>query len=97
MWRAFPHVMLMDATYKTNRYETPLLEIVGVTPTNQTFCVAFVYMHKETESNYTWAIECLKSTIDSCMFPRVIVTDRDLACMNACNNVFLEAKGLLCR
>nr|KAJ0205549.1 hypothetical protein LSAT_V11C500242000 [Lactuca sativa] len=29
-------------------YEIPLLEIVGVTPTNQTFCVAFVYMHKET-------------------------------------------------
>nr|KAJ0207779.1 hypothetical protein LSAT_V11C500242010 [Lactuca sativa] len=31
------------------------------------------------------------------MFPRVIVMDRDLACMNACNNVFPEAKGLLCR
>nr|KAJ0192547.1 hypothetical protein LSAT_V11C800399650 [Lactuca sativa] len=60
MWRAFPHVMLMDATYKTNMYKIPLLEIVGVTPTNQTFCVAFIYMHKETKSNYTWALECLK-------------------------------------
>ena len=72
MWHAFSHVMLMDATYKTNRYEIPLLEIVGVTPTNQTFCVAFVYMHKETKSKYTWALECLKSTIDRSMFPRVI-------------------------
>ena len=97
MWLAFPHVMLMDATYNTIRYDMPLLEIVGVAPTNQTFCIAFVYLHKETESDYTWALECLKSTMDRCMFPHVIVTDRELACMNACNNVFPNAKGLLCR
>ncbi|KAL4591074.1 hypothetical protein LXL04_004022 [Taraxacum kok-saghyz] len=97
MCLAFPHVMLMDATYNTIRYDMPLLEIVGVTPTNQTFCIAFVYMHKETESDYTWTQECLKSTIDRCMFPRVIVTDRQLACMKACKNVFPKAKGLICR
>lgn len=97
IWRAFPHVLLMDATYSTNRYGMPLLEIVGVTPTNLTFCIAFIYMHKEREPNYTWAPDCLKAIMDGCMFPRVIVTDRELALMNAYNIVFLNAKGLLCR
>ncbi|XP_038704732.1 uncharacterized protein LOC120000678 [Tripterygium wilfordii] len=32
--RAFPHVLLMDATYQTNRHGLPLLEIVGVTSTS---------------------------------------------------------------
>ncbi|XP_019158464.1 PREDICTED: uncharacterized protein LOC109155202 [Ipomoea nil] len=26
-WRAFPHVLLIDATYKTNRYSMPLVEM----------------------------------------------------------------------
>lgn len=97
IWRAYPHILLMDATYKTNRYALPFLEIVGVTPTNKTFCIAFVFMYKEKECNYTWALECLKSSMDECIFPRVIVTDRELVAMNACNFVFPNAKGLLCR
>ncbi|KAL4558535.1 hypothetical protein LXL04_036736 [Taraxacum kok-saghyz] len=87
IWRAFPHVVLMDGTYNTNRYKLPLLEIVGVTPTNMIFCIAFVYMHKEKKPNYTWALDCLKSLMDGCMLPRVIITDRELALMNTYNSV----------
>lgn len=50
---AFPLVLIMDCTYKTNRYGLPLLEIVGVTCTHLTFSVAFVYMKAEREENYT--------------------------------------------
>nr|KAJ0207467.1 hypothetical protein LSAT_V11C500294190 [Lactuca sativa] len=97
IWRAFPHVLLMDATYKTNKYGMPLLEIVGVTPTNMTFSIAFVYMHEEKHSNYVWALDCLKSVMEGCMLPSVIVTDRQLALMNAYSIIFPDAKGLLCR
>ncbi|KAL7596923.1 hypothetical protein Lser_V15G30595 [Lactuca serriola] len=97
IWRAFPHVLLMDATYKTNKYGMPLLEIVGVTPTNMTFSIAFVYMHEEKQSNYVWALDCLKSVMEGCMLPRVIVTDREMALMNAYTIIFPDAKGLLCR
>ncbi|KAJ0826392.1 putative transcription factor FAR family [Helianthus annuus] len=31
----FPHVLLMDVTYNTNKYKLPFLEIVGVTSTNK--------------------------------------------------------------
>ncbi|KAJ9560030.1 hypothetical protein OSB04_005190 [Centaurea solstitialis] len=96
LWHAFPHVVLIDATYQTNRYSLPILEIVGVTPTNKTFCIAFVLMHKEDEPSYTWALSCFKSLMDECILPRVIVTDRDLALMKACNVLFPDAKKLLC-
>ncbi|KAJ9565500.1 hypothetical protein OSB04_001466 [Centaurea solstitialis] len=96
LWRAFPDVVLIDATYKTDRYRLSLLEIVGVTSTGVTFCLAFVFMQKQRECGYVWALNCLKSTIgDIC--PRVVVTDRELALMNACNIVFPDAKQLLCR
>lgn len=59
---AFPSVLIMDCTYKTNRYGLPLLEVVGVTCTNLTFLVVFIYMEAEHEENYTWAMEKLKGS-----------------------------------
>jgi len=36
----FPRVLIMDCTYKTNRYRLPLMEIVGVASTEMTFFIA---------------------------------------------------------
>ncbi|GJU85710.1 FAR-RED impaired response 1-like protein [Tanacetum coccineum] len=91
----FSDMLLMDATYNTVRYLMPLLEIVGVTPTNQTFCIAFVFMHKEKEVNYDWAMACPISVMEGYMLSCVIVTDRELALMNAYDTAFPNAKGLL--
>ncbi|KAI8538182.1 hypothetical protein RHMOL_Rhmol09G0082400 [Rhododendron molle] len=44
---AFPRVLMMDCTYKTNKYKFPLLQIVGVTLTEMTFCAAFAFMESE--------------------------------------------------
>nr|KAJ0196992.1 hypothetical protein LSAT_V11C700364540 [Lactuca sativa] len=74
-----------------------LLEIVGVTPTNMTFAIAFVYMHKKSECNYTWALNCLKLIMDNCLAPCVIVTNREMTLIKADKIVFSEAKCLLCR
>ncbi|MBW0581762.1 hypothetical protein O181_121477 [Austropuccinia psidii MF-1] len=37
----FPHVILMDCTYKTNKYKIPLFHIAGFSSTNKTFSGAF--------------------------------------------------------
>ena len=94
---AFPKVLLMDCTYKTNRYRLPLLEIVGVTSTDMTFSVAFAYLQYEKEDNYTWALGILRSVMDENTLPSIIVTDRELALMNAICMVFPATKNLLCR
>lgn len=56
----FHTVLVMDSTYKTNRYKLPLLEIVGVTSTKLTFSMAFAYMEFERVDNFTWALQKLK-------------------------------------
>lgn len=95
--RAFPSLLIMDSTCKTNRYCLPLLEVVGVTSTDLTFSVAFVYVEDELEENYIWAMEKLKCLISSDTLPRVIVTERDFALMNAVQRVFPSTTNLLCR
>ncbi|KAG5562042.1 hypothetical protein RHGRI_004924 [Rhododendron griersonianum] len=97
MLRAFPRVLMMDCTYKTNKYRFPLLQIVGVTSTEMTFCAAFAFMECEKTENYTWVLEKLKGMMDPNALPSVIVTDRELALMNAITNVFPHATHLLCR
>ncbi|CAL8171865.1 unnamed protein product [Prunus armeniaca] len=95
--RAFPHVLIMDCTYKTNRYRFPLLQIVEVTYTNMTFSVAYVYMNAEKEDNYTWALTALRNLLDDNCLPGVIVTDRELALLNSITSIFPKARHLLCR
>ncbi|XP_022020098.1 protein FAR-RED IMPAIRED RESPONSE 1-like [Helianthus annuus] len=97
MWRAFPHVMLIDATYKTNLYNMPFMQIVGITPTNHSLCIAHAVVSKERGDNFVWVLKRIKSMLDECMEPRVIVTDRDMALMGAYANVFPNASRLLCR
>ncbi|XP_058198378.1 PKS-NRPS hybrid synthetase cheA-like [Rhododendron vialii] len=97
MLRAFLHVLMMDCTYKTNKYKFPLLQIVGVTSTEMTFCAAFAFMECEKTENYIWVLEKLKGMMDPNALPSVIVTDRELALMNAITNVFPHATNLLCR
>ena len=56
IWRKHPDVMLLDCTYKTNKYSIPALNIVSVTNQNTSFQIAFILMKKETEINFNWAM-----------------------------------------
>ena len=49
---SFNIVILMDSTYKTNKYRMPLLEVVGITSTGLTFSVAFCLLAAEKENNF---------------------------------------------
>ena len=95
--RAFPTVLLMDCTYKTNRYRFPLFQIVGVTSTDKTFSAAQAFILRERKEDYVWVLENLKRIMDPNQLPHVIVTDRDLGLMNAIEKVFPHATHLLCR
>ncbi|KAH1066536.1 hypothetical protein J1N35_031523 [Gossypium stocksii] len=96
-WFYHRHEKIKNATYKTNKYDLPFVQIVGVTSTNKTFSIAFAFIINENKENYNWALTCLKLTLEECMYPHVIVTDRELALMNACQQVFPDANRLLCR
>nr|XP_043615908.1 protein FAR1-RELATED SEQUENCE 5-like [Erigeron canadensis] len=97
LWRAFPWVIEIDSTYKTNVYNMPLVEIVGVTSTSRTFNYAYVFIINEQEANYRWVLQSLKCTLVEGFAIRVVLTDRELALMRALKVVRPESKQLLCR
>ncbi|EAQ90237.1 hypothetical protein CHGG_02172 [Chaetomium globosum CBS 148.51] len=96
--RAYPELLLLDCTYKTNKHGMPLLDMIGVDATQRSFCVAFAFLSGEAEEDYAWALEQLRSLYEQCGItpPSVILTDRCLAAMNAASNLFPSAAILLC-
>ena len=62
-------------------------------------CIAgFAYLEAERVNNIVWALERFRGLfLRHDRLPLVIVTDRDLALMNAVKTVFPESTNLLCR
>ncbi|KAI5668735.1 hypothetical protein M9H77_18588 [Catharanthus roseus] len=44
MIRMWPYVLIMDTMYKMNKYNMPLLEAVGITPTGKNFTVVTTFI-----------------------------------------------------
>ena len=63
-----------------------------------TFFVGFAYLEGEHVNNIVWALEWFRDLfLRNDRLPVVIVTNRDLALMNAAKTVFPECTNLLCR
>ena len=95
--QAYPDILLLDCTYKTNKYGMPLLDMIGVDACQRSFCVAFAFLSGETEQDYLWALGQLRSLYDlsDARPPSVILTDRCIACMNAAATCFPSSISLL--
>jgi hypothetical protein len=73
----------------------PLLDMVGVDACERSFCIAFAFLSGETEEDYSWALQHLRSLYQRDL-PSVVLTDRCLAAINAAATWFPLSKGLLC-
>jgi len=51
--RQAPDTLLLDCTYKTNRFKMPLLNICGISPLRKAFSIAAVFLDGEKEKQYT--------------------------------------------
>ncbi|XP_058218516.1 PKS-NRPS hybrid synthetase cheA-like [Rhododendron vialii] len=94
----FPSVLIIDATYKSNEYRIPLLEVVGITSTMKTYSLMFAYLNNETKERLIWALDTLKRWMvgKGAALPSVIVSDRDLALLGAIEICFPLAQHILC-
>lgn len=91
-------MLILDSTYKTNKYRLSLLEMVGVTSIEKIYSVGFAFLESEKEENVTWALEvCREMLKDQDEMSKVIVTNRDIVLMNSVANVFPISYALLCR
>jgi hypothetical protein len=64
-------VAVIDSTYKTNKNEFPLLNVVGINCINKTIFIALVAMQNENTDHYQWAMRQIASIYDGVDYPRV--------------------------
>ncbi|KAL2897234.1 Protein FAR1-RELATED SEQUENCE 5 [Bienertia sinuspersici] len=83
LFRTWPYVVGMDSTYKTNRYNMPLVEIIGVTPCNNNFLIGYALLQSESSESYEWVLECFRNILGESVQLSAIVTDRDLGLTKA--------------
>ncbi|XP_012842403.1 PREDICTED: uncharacterized protein LOC105962636 [Erythranthe guttata] len=54
--RLFVYVILMDCTYKTDKYKMTLLEMIGITPVGNNFMIVVAFMPHEGADTYEWTL-----------------------------------------
>lgn len=101
--RHFSTVLSLDCTYKTNRFNLPLLHIVGTTNTHRTFTVAMCFLQSKVTAQYEWALTQLKEVIyqnknanSTVKMPQTFATDAEQALSNAIGMIFPDATHILC-
>ena len=93
-----PDCLLLDCTYKTNKFGIPLLHVAGIDSIGLTFTIAIFLLNQETESDYKWAANIIKNLFPKGVFPSVIATDNEQALINAIRPLFpiIRTKMVLC-
>ena len=96
--KSFPDILLLDCTYKTNRFKMPLLVMVRTSYLNTTFYLGFAFLAEEKEEDYTWALEQVRNIYNEFPLPGpgVVVTDRDIALLNALHTILPQSHTILC-
>ena len=76
-----------NKTNRENRNGKPLLNICGVTGSNKTIQIALCFMACESTNSYVWALNQIAQFLsqEQMEMPKLIVTDRDRAFLNALN------------
>jgi MULE transposase domain len=95
----FPRSYVLDSTYRTNRFNLPLLDIVGFTATNRSFVIGQAFLTHEEEEDYIWVLRWIKDLYaeHDLPTPGPITTDKAGGIHNACSIVWPEVPHLLCR
>jgi transposase-like protein len=96
--RSNPFFLWMDCTYKTNRYQFPLLDIIGESSVGKSFYIGLAFIANEREPAYRQVLRWLKGLLDQQQipYPKTIMTDKEKALRNAVSEVFPETKTLIC-
>jgi hypothetical protein len=91
----YGYVFFIDCTYKTNKYQMPLMHIVSMSPTNKSFTVGLAFLEGETKEEYVWGLQSLAYVCGN-LPTGVVVTDQCSALRDALTIVFPHWKQQLC-
>jgi hypothetical protein len=92
----FGIIMIIDATYKTNNCEYPLVQGIGITNTWRSFNGFYCFLSSETEEDYKWMMGSIKNLLGPSFNPLVFSTDREMALINAIKTEYPSSTLILC-
>lgn len=92
---ANPDILLMDCTYRTNKYRLPLLHILGCTNLQSFFSAGFCFLRTETQQDYQWAISTFIAKTRMPL-PRIFISDQEDALKSAILWLLPSIPQLLC-
>lgn len=95
--KANPDVVLLDATYKTNKFNMPLLHVVGTNCRKKTYNICFRFIGGESEQCYGWHILKMRELFEYVRAkPKCFVTDNDAALKAALSAFYPDVVQRLC-
>lgn len=86
----------MNSTYKINKYEMPLVDVMGLTCFNTCFHPCFAFLRKEEEEDYVWVLKMFDFMIGEGNSQKVILVVGDVTLLRAVQIAFPRAAILLC-
>src|SRR5690348_12154262 len=91
MLKEHPNVVLLDCTYKINKFNMPFLYIVSVNSIEKTFNITFSFLLNKLEKIYKFAIKSLCNLFTKVdRTPRYFITDNNTALKNVLKRYFLD-------
>ncbi|CAN0879996.1 Protein FAR1-RELATED SEQUENCE 5, partial [Linum grandiflorum] len=94
-YACFGELLLFDTTYKKNHYNLPLVIFSGINHHFASCIFGSALLAKEDEASYLWVLKTLTTAMGN-KTPKAVITDGDLAMLNAINIVFPDASHRLC-
>ena len=88
----------MDSTYKINRFNLPLFDIVGINCEQRTFFIVFYFLEGERYEDFKWALARLIDVYDFWITHplEIVITDRCIGLMAVINQNFPNVIYLTC-
>ena len=92
-------VLQLDCTFKTNKYNRPVLNFIAANGENNTIPLGLALMTGGKQQPFEWQLRAFREMLDEngIPHPKVVITDREQACINAIGETFPQADRLLCR
>lgn len=97
LFNIFLTVLIIDSTYKTNKYMFHLLEIMSLTSIEMTYSTGFAVLECEKRIMLHRFWKCVAIFWKTQKYDIMIVTDLDISLMNYVTKLFPLSHVLLCR
>ena len=94
-YELFGDIILIDSTYRVNHYNIPLIVYSGINAKGHNVIFALALVNDESEATHRW---CLKEFFHLHLkYPKVCITDQDLALMTLLDKDYPQITHFLCQ